>query len=141
MRFATVIFTLLTSSLLALAAPAENVQALNARSEGFQPEVANVRVERDIDDDDDVDFVSAERTDNARPACPPNSTCGMCNGTSCRINGVNLAPSKAAAATENLAGLLTEVGAPFAPGTGTAIPEDEGLLTGPRFIGVDLGIY
>ncbi|KAL2793456.1 hypothetical protein BJX66DRAFT_224214 [Aspergillus keveii] len=89
MRFTTVIFTLLTSSLLALAAPAENVQALNARSEGFQPEVANVRVERDFDDDD-VDFVSAERTDNARPACPPNSTCGMCNGTSCRINGVNL---------------------------------------------------
>jgi hypothetical protein len=75
MRFATVIFTLLTSSLLALAAPAENVQALNARSEGgFQPEVANVRVERD---DDDVDFVSAERTNNARPACPPNSTCGV----------------------------------------------------------------
>jgi hypothetical protein len=78
MHFATVIFTLLTSSLLALAAPAENVQALNARSEGFQPEVANVRVERDIDDDDDdVDFVSAERTDNARPACPPNSSCGV----------------------------------------------------------------
>ncbi|CEL06598.1 hypothetical protein ASPCAL09770 [Aspergillus calidoustus] len=90
MRFATVIFTLLTSSLLALAAPTEDVQALNTRSEGLQPEVRNVRVEREIDDDD-VDVVSAERTDNARPpACPPNTTCGMCNGTSCRINGVNL---------------------------------------------------
>jgi hypothetical protein len=44
-------------------------------------------------------------------------------------------------ATEHLAGLLTEVGASFAQGGGTAIPEDEGLLDIPRFIGVNLGIY
>jgi hypothetical protein len=86
MRFATVIFTLLTSSLLALAAPTENVQALNTRSEGLQPEVRNVRVEREIDDDD-VDVVSAERTDNARPpACPPNTTCGVWFPLPCAVS-------------------------------------------------------
>jgi hypothetical protein len=49
--------------------------------------------------------------------------------------------SKAAAATEPLAGLLTEVVASFARAGGTAIPEDEGFLDGSRFIGINLGIY
>ncbi|KAJ0416942.1 hypothetical protein BJY00DRAFT_316354 [Aspergillus carlsbadensis] len=82
MRFATLLFTLLTSSLLALAAPAETIQALTTRSEDLQPDIPNVRIESEFqpdssDDGIDVDGSSTEKTNNARPQCPANSTCGL----------------------------------------------------------------